>query len=80
MSATRIDVSGKSPFAREIFRLEPLDLSNRDAQLPPHMLQSLPSVELCSLHVPPLIWGNSTADDDDAHDGGCDVCDEVARF
>ena len=79
MSATGIGATGKLPFLRETFRLEPLALSSRDAQLLPHMLESLASVELCSLHVPPLFRGNSTADDDDAHDGGCEVCDDVAR-
>ena len=71
MSATGIGATGKLPFLRDPFRLELLALSGRDAQLPPHMLESLASVELCS--------GNSTADDDDAHDGGREVCDDVAR-
>ena len=55
MSAAGIDATGKLPFLREIVRLEPLALSRRDAQLLPHMLESLASVELCSRHVPPLI-------------------------
>ena len=54
MSAAGIDASGKLPFPREIFRLELLALSGRDAQLLPHMLESLASVEICSRHVPPL--------------------------
>ena len=46
MSAAGIDVSGKLPFLRETFRLELLARSGRDAQLLPHMLKSLASVEL----------------------------------
>ena len=48
MSPTGIGATGKLPFLREIFRLEPLALSGRDAQLLPHMLESLASVEICS--------------------------------
>ena len=79
MSATGIGATGKLPFLRETFRQELLAPSIRDAQLPPHMLESLASVKLCSWHVPPLVVGNSAADDDDAHDGGCEVCDDVSR-
>ena len=45
-------------------------------QIATHSLESLASVELCSRHVPPLIWGNSTADGVDMQDAKSEVCSD----